>query len=47
MINDYSSATVIEFGNAQDIILGEKWICWCIDSLTLEFGTRFCPETSD
>lgn len=47
MINDYNSAEVIELGKAHDIVLGEKPICGCIDTLTLEFGNRFNPETSD
>jgi hypothetical protein len=47
MTNDYRSAAVIEIGNAQDIVMGEKPICGCIDNLTLEFGNRFNPETND
>lgn len=48
MINDdYTSAAVIDLGNAQDLVLGEKPICGCIDNLTLEFGNRYNPDTSD
>jgi hypothetical protein len=46
MTNDYRSAEVIEFGNAGDMVLGEKTE-GSIDSVTAEFGTRVIPETSD
>ena len=41
MINDYKQAAVIELGRAQDLVLGNKKLCWdCIDPITGQFGTR-------
>jgi hypothetical protein len=45
MTNEYEVAAVIELGKAQDIVLGEKVESGSIDSLTLEFGTRYIPAT--
>ena len=45
MNNEYEVAAVIELGKAQDIVLGEKLVDGAIDSVTLEFGTRFIPST--
>ena len=47
MSNEYDVADVIELGKAQDIVLGDKIIDGGIDSQTLEFGTRFIPDTDD
>ncbi len=45
MTNEYEVAAVIELGKAQDIVLGEKVEDSAIDSVTLEFGTRYIPAT--
>jgi len=45
MTNEYEVAAVIEVGKAQDIVLGEKVVDGAIDSVTLEFGSRFIPAT--
>ena len=45
MTNEYEGAAVTELGNAEDVVLGEKYVDWTIDSLTAEFGTRYCPIT--
>jgi len=48
MTNNYEVATVIELGNAQDVVLGEKIDRPNeIDSQTLEVGTRYIPATDD
>jgi hypothetical protein len=46
MINEYTVAEIIELGRAHDIVLGEK-IIDSMDSLTLEFDSRFVPATDD
>jgi hypothetical protein len=47
MNNNYEVAEVIELGNAQDVVLGEKELAEVMDSQTIEFGTRFIPATND
>ena len=39
MTNSYEVATIIELGDAQDVILAQKVVRMVIDSMTLEFGT--------
>jgi hypothetical protein len=46
MNNEYEVAVITELGKAEDVVLGEKYLDYTFDSLTLEFGTRFCPFTS-
>jgi len=46
MTNEYEVAAITELGKAEDVVLGLKYIDWTFDSLTFEFGTRFCPLTS-
>jgi hypothetical protein len=47
MTNEYELATVIELGNAQAVVLGEKVIAQQFESLTLEYGSRYVPELDD
>jgi len=47
MNNNYEVAEVVELGNAQDVVLGEKELAEVMDSQTLEFGTRYIPATND
>ena len=45
MTNEYEGAAVIDLGEAQDVVLGEKRERSVIDSVTLEPGTFFDPAT--
>jgi len=47
MSNNYEIATIIELGNAQDMVLGEKRIAEEWEFPTLEFGGRYIPELND
>jgi len=47
MTNEYEVANVIELGNAEEVVLGEKELVEVVDSQTLEFGTRYIPATNE
>ena len=47
MTNEYEVAAVIELGNAEEIVLGEKKVEERMDSLTSEWGTRYIVSTED
>jgi len=47
MINDYEVATILELGEAQEVVRGDKEIAEEVESLTLEFGLRWIPATDD
>ena len=47
MISDYEQATVIEFGRAQDLVLGNKQIAPEIEAVTLQYGGRVIDSCDD
>lgn len=47
MTNEYEVAAVIELGQAQEVVLGEKRLQQVLDSVTQEFGTLYIEETAD
>ena len=47
MTNEYELATVIELGNAEQVVLGEKENVQVLDTMTLEFGSRWNEELDD
>jgi len=47
MINQYESADVLELGRAQDIVLGNKMFCNCMDIVTGQYGTWAIDDLSD
>jgi hypothetical protein len=47
MTNEYEVAAVIELGNAQDVVLGQKEPAQVFDSLDGEFGMRFIVSTNE
>jgi hypothetical protein len=47
MTNEYEVAAVIELGNAQDVVLGQKEPASVFDSLDGEFGMRFIVSTDE
>jgi hypothetical protein len=47
MTNDYEVAAVIELGNAQDVVLGEKLPQQPRDILTGDFDTVYIEATGD
>jgi hypothetical protein len=47
MTNEYEVAAVIELGNAQDVVLGQKIVDNALDSLDGSRGTRYIVATED
>jgi hypothetical protein len=47
MTNEYELATVVELGNAEEVVLGEKKNAQVQDAMTLEFGSRWNEELDD
>ena len=47
MTNEYEVASVIELGNAQEVVLGQKRAELAKDVLTQDFGTLYIEETAD
>lgn len=47
MTNEYEVAAVIELGNAQDVVLGQKEPAPVWDSVDGEFGMRFIIATDE
>ena len=45
MTNEYEVASVIELGQAKDVVLGEKVVAQDVDSLTNEPGMRYIVAT--
>jgi len=47
MTNEYEVAVVIELGNAQDVVLGQKIVDSAVDGLDGTLGTRYIVVTDD
>ena len=47
MTNEYELATAIELGKAEQVVLGEKEDRQVLDTMTLEFGSRWNVDLDD